>query len=100
MACLAKEELSEQLSNLPTFYIEGREIEQVDSFMYLGCQLSSGDDDFQACLRNLSKAKKMWGVLSHLLKWEGASKAYKSDMYLIDVSTVLLYGAETWVIND
>ena len=99
-ALFAEEELSEQLSNLPTFYVEGREVEWVDSFTYLGCQLSSGVNDFQACLRNLSKAKKKWGALSRMLKWEGALKAYKSRMYLIVVSMVLLYGAETWVIND
>ena len=80
---LAEEELSEQLSNLPTFYVEGQEIELVDSYTYLGCHLSSGDDDFQACLRNLSKAKKKWGALSCILKREGASKAYKSHVYLI-----------------
>ena len=99
-AHLAEEELSEQLVNLPTFYVEGMEIEQVDSFTYLGCQLSSADDNFQVCLRNLSKAKKKWGVLSRILKQEGASMVYKSSTYLIVVSIVLLYGAETWVIND
>ena len=99
-ARMAEEELSQQLSNLPTFYIEGREIERVDTFTYLGRQLSSGDDDFHACLRNLSKAKKKWGALSRVLQQEGASKAYKSRVYLIVVSTVLLYGSETWVLND
>ena len=99
-ARLAEEEMDEQLSNLPTFYVEGQEIEWVDSFTYLGRQLSSGDDDFQACLRNLSKAKKKWGALSRVLTRDGASKAYKSRVYLIVVSMVLLYGAETWVIND
>ena len=99
-ALLAEEELSEQLSNLPTFYVEGQEIEWVDSFTYLGRQLSSGDDDFQACLRNLSKAKKKWGALSCVLKQEGALKAFKSHVYLIVVYMVLLYGAEMWVIND
>ena len=98
-AHLAKEELSKQLSNLPTFYVEGMEIEQVESFTYLGCQLSSADDNFQVCLRDLSKAKKKWGVLCRVLKQDEASMAYKGCTYLIVVSTVLLYGAETWVIN-
>ena len=98
-AHLAKGKLSKQLSNLPTFYVEGMEIEQVDSFTYLGCELSSADENFQVCLRDLSKAKNKWGVLSRVLKQDEASMAYKSCTYLIVVSTVLLYGAETWVIN-
>ena len=96
----AEEELARQLGNLPTFYIEGREIDRVDEFTYLGKQVSSEDDDLRACLRNLAKAKAKWAALSRVLKKDGASVAYKSRIYLIVVSTVLLYGAETWVITD
>ena len=32
----AEEVMAEQLANLPTFYIEGEEVERVDSFTYLG----------------------------------------------------------------
>ena len=53
-----------------------------------------------ACLRNLAKAKAKWGTLSRVLKQDRASIGYKSRIYLVLVSTVLLYGAETWVITD
>ena len=92
--------MAEQLANLPTFYIEGVEIEHVDSFTYLGREITSSDDDFPACLQNLAKAKAKWGALSRVLKWEGALAWYRSQIYLIVVSTVLLYGSEAWVVTD
>ena len=92
--------MAEQLANLPTFYIEGEEVERVDSFTYLGREITSSDDDFPACLRNLAKAKAKWGALSRVLKGKGASARYRSRIYLIVVSTVLLYGSETWVVTD
>ena len=97
---LADEELAEQLGNLPTFYVEGEPIAQVESFTYLRRVITSTDDDLQACLRNLAKAKAKWGPLSRILIKDGASCAYKSRIYLVVVSTVLLYGAETWVLTD
>ena len=98
----AEEAMTEQLANLPTFYIEGAEIEHVsvDSFTYLGREIASSDDDFPACLWNLAKAKAKWGALSRVLKGEGASAQYRSRIYLIVVSTVLLYGSKTWVVTD
>ena len=74
----AEEAMAEQLANLPTFYIEGVEIERVDSFTYLGREIASSDDDFPACLRNLAKAKAKWGALSRVLKGEGTSVWYRS----------------------
>ena len=99
-ARLAAEELATQLGNLPTFYVEGEPIERVENFTYLGRVVTSTDDDLQACLRNLAKAKAKWGALSRLLIKDGASCAYRSRIYLVVVSTVLLYGAETWVLTD
>ena len=99
-ARVAEEETSQQLANLPTFYVEGYEIEQIETFTYLGRTLMSIDDDLPACLHNLAKAKVKWGALSRVLKQDGARIAYKSRIYLVVVSTILLYGAETWVITD
>ena len=98
-ARVTEEQLMEESGNLPTFYIEGWEIEQVYSFTYLGHELTLGDDNFQACLQNLAKVKNKGGVLSQVLKREGASAAFKTQIYLIVVLTVLLYGPETRVIN-
>ena len=39
------------------------------------------------------------GALSRVLKGEGASVRYQSQIYLIVISTVLLYGSETWVVT-
>ena len=96
----AEEALSDALSDLPTFYIEGREVERVESFTYLGRELTTSDNDLQACMRNLAKAKAKWGAISRVLKWDGATVPYRSRIYLIVVATVLLYGSETWVVTD
>ena len=96
----AEEALSDALSDLPTFYIEGREVERVESFTYLGRELTTSDNDLQACMRNLAKAKAKWGAISRVLKRDGATVPYRSRIYLIVVATVLLYGSETWVVTD
>ena len=75
----AEEAMAEQLANLPTFYIEGAEIERVDSFTNLGREITSSDDDFPACLRNLAKAKAKWGVLSRVLKGEGPRRNTEAE---------------------
>jgi hypothetical protein len=55
------------------FLIEGKKIEWVDSFEYLGCMLSADDTDDIAIYSQLeTKAKKVWGMLSQLLKGDGA----------------------------
>jgi hypothetical protein len=54
------------------FLIEGKKVEWVDSFEYLGRMLSADDTDDIAIYSQLEKAKKVWGMLSQLLKGDGA----------------------------
>ena len=49
----------------------------------------------QCCVRNIQRAKAKWAAVSKVLKREGASKKF----YLVIVSTVLLYGSDTWVVT-
>jgi hypothetical protein len=79
----------------PTFYIDETPLERVTKFRYLGRILSQDDHDLSACVRNIQRAKAKWAAISKVLKREGASKKF----YLVIVSTVLLYGSDTWVVT-
>ena len=92
----AADALAEQLANLPQFFVKGQPIGQVSSFTYLGRVLNSEDDDLEACQRNIERSRAKWGALSRLLRSQRASLAMHTRMYLVVVSTVRLYGSETW----
>ncbi len=68
-------------------------------FRYLGRTFSQDDHDLSACVRNIQRAKAKWAAVSKVLKREGASKKSFARFYLVIVSTVLLYGSDTWVVT-
>ena len=82
------------------FTAYGDEIESVKVFKYLGRQLSSTDCDWPALYKNLSKARKRWGMVSRVLRREGASPRVSGMFYKAVVQSVLLFGSETWVVSD
>jgi hypothetical protein len=84
---------------VPTFNVGEAAIERVTKFRYLGRILSQDDHDLSACVRNIQRAKAKWAAVSRVLKREGASKKSFARFYLVIVSTVLLYGSDTWVVN-
>ena len=47
---------------------------------------------------NLGKAQKSWGRLSRILIQEGADPKVSGKFYKTVAQTVLLFGAETWVL--
>jgi hypothetical protein len=83
----------------PTFYVGDEALERVTKFRYLGRILSQDDHDLSACVRNIQRAKAKWAAVSKVLKREGASKKSFARFYLVIVSTVLLYGSDTWVVT-
>jgi hypothetical protein len=82
----------------PTFFIGDNAVERVTKFRYLGRMLSQDDHDLSACVRNLQRARVKWAAVSKVLKREGASKSF-ARFYPVIVSTVLLYGSDTWVVT-
>jgi hypothetical protein len=78
------------------FLIEGKKIEWVDSFEYLGRMLSADDTDDIAIYSQLEKAKKVWGMLSQLLKGDGADVTTMCRFYRTIVHQTLLYASATW----
>jgi hypothetical protein len=49
--------------------------------------------------RDIQRAKAKWAAVSKVLTREGASKKSFARFYLVIVSTVLLYGSDTWVVT-
>ena len=58
------------------------------------------NDRDERCIRdNLSKARLRWGQIAKLLKREGAGAKCMGKFYLAVVQSVLLYGADSWVVS-
>ena len=74
---------------------EAERIEGVGRFKYLGRLLGRSDNDWPAVLRNIRKARQVWGRLVKLLRKEGAEPTVLAKFYHAVVQAVLLFGAET-----
>jgi hypothetical protein len=81
------------------FSVHGIPLESVSTFKYLGRLLSSTDDDWPTIYKNLSKARKRWGMVSRLLVQDNADPKTSGIFYKAIVQSILLYGSETWVVT-
>lgn len=77
----------------------GQPLDAVDVFKYLGRLLSRYDNDWPDVYKNLTKARKRWGMVSRVLRRENANPRIMAMFYKAVVQSVLLYGSETWVIT-
>ena len=82
------------------FYVNGKEIERVSHFKYLGRWFDEHDDDTFAIMENLRKARGQWNCLVNILKREEANAVCMAKFYMAVVQAVLIYGAESWSITD
>ena len=76
--------------------IEGRDIEDVDEFVYLGSKISKTggtDEDINA---RIKKARQAFAILHMVWKSTAISTKTKLRIFSSNVKSVLLYGAETW----
>ena len=81
------------------FNVDGVPIENVSEFKYLGRVVKSNDDDRPAMKANMKKARAAWGRISGILTREGANPKAMASFYKAIVQSVLLYGAESWVLT-
>jgi hypothetical protein len=72
----------------------------VTTFWYLGRILTTSDNNWAAARWNLKKARQRWATISRVLARESAMPRISALLYKATIQTVLLYGSETWVIND
>ena len=82
------------------FFVNGKPIERVRRFKYLGRWLDEKDDDTFAIGENIKKARAQWNCLAKILKREGANAVCMGRFYMAIIQAVLLYGADSWAIND
>ena len=61
--------------------------------------MTAGDDDWPEVAVNLAKARKSWGRLQGILRREGATPRISGYFFKAVVQQVLLFGAETWMVN-
>jgi hypothetical protein len=81
------------------FYACGTELTRVSDFSYLGRWISDDDDDTQAVLANIKKARLQWGCIYRILQYDGTPPKTMAHFYMAVVQSVLLYGSETWVLT-
>ena len=76
--------------------VNGEELEDVDSFVYLGAKVSTAggaDDDINS---RLCKARAVLLKLSGVWKSSILSKSTKIRIFKSNVIAVMLYGCESW----
>lgn len=76
--------------------VNGEELEDVDSFVFLGVKVSTtsgADDDITS---RLCEARAVFGKLSRVWKSSILSKSTKMRIFKSNVIAVLLYGCESW----
>ena len=82
------------------FKVKGENIKMVQSFKYLGRVLQYNDDDLTAVESQLVKARGVWGRIGKIIKKKSLSNPrIMGIFYKVIVQTVLLYGAESWVLG-
>ena len=82
------------------FEAYGEPIKNVSDFKYLGTVLTAGKDEWLVVVGNLGKAKSSWGQLSRVLRREGADLKVSGTFYKAVAKSVLLFGAEMWVLTQ
>ena len=83
-----------------TFTVNDKPIERVSYFKCLGRWFSNYDNDSKCILENIMKAKQRWNRIAHILKREGANAACMGKIYQVNLQAVLLYGADSWTIDN
>ena len=82
----------------PDLFIRGEQIERVHEFIYLGSIVGDSyslgvTEDIE---RRIAEATKIFGRLQPMWKSHKLSRYIKRRLFLVCVSSVLLYGCENW----
>ena len=94
---LEAEEEREATSRALSAY--GCTLEMVLSFKYLGRVLLTADDDWTVVIQNLTKAWVVWRRITRILSRDGARPQMSGFLFKAVVQSVLLFGAEMWVVK-
>ena len=88
--------MSINANNNAAFSIDGEEIEEVDSFTYLGSEVSKGGGAAEDIRRRTGKACAAFYRLSKVWKNSNIFTKTKVKILMSNVVSVLLYGCESW----
>jgi len=81
------------------FTVNGKPIEIVEEFVYLGRLVTKDDKDGPAVMRNLARARAKWASMRRFLVRDAADPKTMATFYRTVVLYVLLYGSESWVLT-
>lgn len=76
--------------------LEGRSLEQVENFNYLGCDINTRNTSEDDVNKKVSKFQMMCGTIHRTLK-NKTRKDTRIKFYKTMATPLLLYGSETWV---
>ena len=74
-------------------------LEMVTSFKYLGRVLLAADDDWPSVVQKFVKAQMVWQRISSILIMKGARPRVSGFFFKAVVHSVLIFVANTWVVN-
>ena len=74
-------------------------LEMVTSFKYLGRVILAADDELSEVVQNIVKAQMVWRRMSRILRREVERPRVSVFFFKSIVQSVLLFGAETWVVT-
>ena len=94
---LAEEE--ERAVTSRAFSAYGHPLEMVTSFRYLGRVILEADDNCLAVIHIMAKVQAVWRNMMNILGREGARLWVHKFFFKAAVQSVLLFCAETWVVN-
>ena len=89
----------ERVATSRAFSTYGRTLDMVLSFKYLGSLLSAADYDWPEVIQNITKAREFWRRMKRILSREGARLGVFRFFFEAVVQSVLIFGAETWVLT-
>ena len=72
----------------------------MEKFKYLGRIMREDDDDTSTIIEQIKKARQSWNDIARILKPECVNAISMAKPYLAIVQSVLLYGADSWIINS
>ena len=71
----------------------------VTSLKYLGRVISAAEDNWPEVVRKLVKAQAVWRRFTRILSREGETPRVSVFLFKVVVQSVLIFGAETWVVT-
>ena len=79
--------------------IDGKHLEDVEDFTYLGTKVTTTGDYDQEINTRICKANQAFAMLKPVWKTNNLSFHTKIDIFRSNVLSILLYGVECWKIT-